>query len=150
MENRIFKLMLSVVTGMLFFSCSQTDGISADYEDGFIPMAEKSVEEIAEEVFISSAELADLSPEQLHYVRVDWILQQNIHLEGFEYVMDITSEEALKLGVTRTEYESYINEYKDLTKKLYAAKKAGHIVVPLDLKKACENRKEIYRVEQNK
>ena len=133
MKKNILNLVLALIIPVAFFSCSQRDDMTDEY-DGFVPMVEKSLEEIAEEVYLPVEDLVGMSEADLHNLRLDWILQQYCHVEGFDYFMDISQEEALKYGITKDYYDNYVKNWMSVTEQYNKWKESGIIVVELLLK----------------
>lgn len=133
----------------MFISCNNSDDRPTLTGDNNINRP-KSIEEIANEIYVPVEHLKTLGSDEIRALRVTWLLDHYTYLDGFDYRIEISSSQAAEFGITKEEYDRYLNLRHEYTEIYHQLEKEDVIIITFDPQKSIIQRKAQFKKTNHK
>lgn len=132
--NYRYLVLIAVSLMLTLVSCGKRAEGSSDggqiSEDSVEALLEKSIEDRVN-ADPQLAELREAAVKMSGYLRLD----------GDRYVLDLTEEEAVKLGISPENYQRQVDELNETNKKIAELKAQGDTIDLIDIQKVIDEQK---------
>lgn len=133
MKKSLFTITLMGVIILFFVSCSQDNDALQDTQESETKTLQEEKEE-ADKLFLTVKQLKSMPSDAKEKRKAGLILSKYTTLKDYEYSLDISKEEALKLGVSENLYYEILNDLEKTNKTIRELREKGVEVEMTDIK----------------
>lgn len=137
MKKILFMPLLGLII-MLSVSCSQDDDILQDTQKSEVKKLQEEEKEEAKKLFMTVQELKSMPSDVKEKRKAGLILSKYTTLRNYTYSLDISKEEALKLGVSEKLYDEISEDLRKTNETIREFREQGVDVKMTDVKAEAE------------